>query len=235
MTFLSTAHLEIRKGSRLQALEYVTKEDTRMAEPHSFGLTKPIKEFIQSLKSTKKNQELSIIKNKLDNGATITNIADDHFDIWVRHHRAFDRYLALKTKPRNHPVDVYLIVGPTGTGKSKWANDNYPDAYWKQRSQWWCGYTGQSTVILDEYYGWLPYDTLLRLCDRYPMLVESKGGQIQMECSRIIITANHLPHKWYKPDIYIDALIRRFTHFFFCPAINKLEILDNYEQLSLKF
>lgn len=236
MSFLSRAHLEVRKGSRLQALQYVTKQDTRLEEPHSFGLTTTITEFIESLKPKKKqSEELQEIKAKLDQGKTSVEIADEHFDLWVRHYRAFERYSCLKTAPRNHQVDVHLVIGPTGTGKSRWAMDQHPNAYWKQRSQWWCGYSGQDTVILDEYYGWLPYDLLLRLCDRYPLLVESKGGQIQMECSRIIITSNHLPDKWYKPDIYIAALLRRISHFHFLPELGTHLELSSYEQLLAKF
>jgi hypothetical protein len=99
------------------------------------------------------------IRSKLSEGnsATIEEIADNEFDLWVRYYKAFDRYLLMKTKPRNHVVEVHVLQGPTGTGKSKWAMDTYPDAYWKQRSQWWDGYMGHEVVILDEFYGWLPF------------------------------------------------------------------------------
>ena len=124
----------------------------------------------------------------IENGATEEQIADHDFELWVRSYRAFREYRLLIQPPRSHEVEVFVLQGPTGTGKSKWAMDNYPDAYWKQRSIWWDGYAKQETVIIDEFYGWMPFDTLLRVCDRYPLLVETKGGQVNFVAKTIIIT-----------------------------------------------
>lgn len=88
--------------------------------------------------------------------------------------------------------------------------DNYPKAYWKQRSNWWDGYAGHEAVILDEFYGWLPFDLLLRLCDRYPLMVETKGGQTQFAAKTICITTNMLPCNWYK-SAYFPSFARRVT------------------------
>lgn len=137
-------------------------------------------------------------------------IADEEFDVWVSHYRAFERFLLMKQKPRNHDVVVHVLQGPTGTGKSKWAMDHYPDAYWKQRSNWWDGYAGHETVVIDEFYGWLPFDLLLRVCDRYPLLVETKGGQVQFVAKTIIFTTNQLPAQWYR-SCYFPSFVRRVT------------------------
>ncbi len=155
------------------------------------------------------------------------DIADNEFDLWVRYYRAFEKYICMKTKPRNFPVDVHVLQGPTGTGKSKWALDTYPGAYWKQRSQWWCGYCGHETVILDEFYGWLQFDVLLRVCDRYPLLVESKGGQIQFVAKTIVITSNQLPSSWYK-SAYFPAFCRRVTKWHVLPIMGSHLEFDNY-------
>lgn len=173
------------------------------------------------------------MKAKIDKGASEESIADEHFSLWIRHFRAFERYRRIKSKPRNSATEVHVIYGPTGTGKSRWAMDEFPDAYWKQRSIWWDGYSGQSTVILDEFYGWLPYDTLLRLCDRYPLLVESKGGQINFEATRIIITSNSPPDQWYK-NVYLASFIRRVTKWHYLPHLDKHIILDDYQDFITK-
>lgn len=99
--------------------------------------------------------------------------------------------------------------------------DSYPNAYWKQRSQWWDNYNGEAVVVLDEFYGWLPYDTLLRLCDRYPLLVESKGGQIQFSATTLIITTNKRPDKWYN-NVYYPAFVRRVDHWIIMPRMGEV-------------
>lgn len=171
------------------------------------------------------------IKQKLEDGSSIDDIADEYFPIWVRYHRAFDRYVTMKTAPRHHECTVHVLFGPTGTGKSKWVMDNYPVAYWKQRSKWWCGYSAHKTVVMDEFYGWLPFDLLLRLCDRYPMLVESKGGQLQFVAGTIIFTTNKSPDEWYA-NCYFPALRRRVAKWHYLPSLGFHSIYSNFDEFK---
>ena len=207
-------HAEKRRGTRAQALEYVTKEESRKdgerVGPYYWGMGADDARAIISGKKRGTSVALLDVKLKLDKGVHERVIADEDFGLWVRYYRAFERYRCLNTKPRNHSMSVIVIQGPTGTGKSRWAMDEFEGAYWKQRSQWWDGYSGEEVVILDEFYGWLPFDLLLRLCDRYPLLVESKGGQLQMVAKVIVITTNSIPRNWYS-NCYFDSLVRRVT------------------------
>jgi len=203
------AHWERRKGTKQQAIEYCTKEETRVQGPWILPEGIPLSEVLSSVQESE-GSSLKELKRMMDTGCSEEYIADEHFGHWVRHFRAFRAYRLLKTVPRNHAVTTTVIVGPTGTGKSRFCLSKYPNAYWKQRSPWWDGYSGEETVVLDEFYGWIPYDTLLRLCDRYPLLVETKGGQSQMVCKNVIITSNHDPKSWYK-NVYFDSFKRRVS------------------------
>lgn len=230
---LERAFLDSRKGTRLQAIEYVVKDDGRVSGPFSYGVEN-LDDFLLNLRATRKTpkkgeERLLAIKEQLDKGATSAEIAELDFPLWVRYYRAFEKYTCLKTIPRSTIADVIVIQGPTGTGKSRYAFDTYPGAYWKQRSNWWDGYIGESVCILDEFYGWLPFDLLLRLCDRYPMLVETKGGQTQMIAQTIVFTTNKNPRDWYK-DGYWAALERRITKFICIPSQNNIKIFDSFNE-----
>lgn len=219
-----TAHFEQRKGSRLQAVQYVTKEESRVSGPyfyHHHGKT--LNNYLQGLTKTSSNSsKLGEIKALLDGGSSEQSIAEEHFDSWVRHYKAFREYKLLKTQPRTSFEKLIVVLGPTGTGKSRFVLEQYPDAYWKQRSNWWDGYSGQKNVVLDEYYGWLPYDLLLRLCDRYPLLLEVKGGQVQCGATNIIITSNLSPSDWYQKG-YKPALYRRITTILYMPKLGETQ------------
>jgi hypothetical protein len=243
---LPRAHLEIARGHRLECIGYCQKKETAMGMSwwlHGedglvfFENEQPdsLKNFVKSLEDrmngTKESTSLrlSTIQAQLSSGSaeTIEQIADEEFDLWVKYYRAFDRYLLMKSVPRSHKTTVHVLQGPTGTGKSKWAMDFDDNAYWKQRSNWWCGYTKQKTVVLDEFYGWLPFDLLLRLCDRYPMLVETKGGQVQFVAETIIITTNMLPANWYK-SAYFPSFVRRVDRWHTLPIWGEHKEYNDY-------
>lgn len=204
-------HAEKRRGTRADAIKYCTKDESREEGPFYRGISAGAAEAIVSGRAT--NQQTAAlleVKEKIKAGEDEVNIAEEHFDLWVRYYKAFERFRVLTTQPRNHEMTVIVCQGPTGTGKSRWAMEQFPGAYWKQRSNWWDAYGSQETVILDEFYGWLPFDLLLRLCDRYPLLVETKGGQVQMVARRIVITTNSLPDRWYN-NVYFPSFIRRVS------------------------
>lgn len=247
------AHWERRRGTRSQAILYCTKPESRLVRPRLWTSSHPSwldcnpEDITSSLNSrgirltntenssSSTSSKLLEIKSKLsEDSASIEEVADEHFDLWVRYYRAFEKYITMKTPPRNHDVEVHVLYGPTGTGKSRWAMDQYPGAYWKQRSKWWDGYARHDTVIIDEFYGWMPFDLLLRLCDRYPLLVESKGGQIQFVARRIVFTTNTKPSNWYSDDCYFPALQRRVTKWHYLPSLglhSTFSIFDEFKNI----
>jgi len=247
---LPRAHLEKRKGSRSQAVLYCLKDYQSPPEreaividgvpigqnPVIYGFDGGADDLIKSLPEKKASvkERLDAIRLLIKEGVPETEIAEKHFDLWCRYSRSFRQYKALIDPPRTEATEVIVIQGPTGTGKSKWALDNFPGAYWKQRSQWWDGYEGQETVILDEFYGWLPFDLLLRLCDRYPLLVESKGGQINMSAKRIVITTNAVPNAWYK-NCYFNSFVRRVTTWKVFPIWGEVESYEDYSVAISRF
>jgi len=52
--------------------------------------------------------------------------------------------------PRTEPKQCYWYWGEPGSGKTRKATDEHPDAYKKLAHKWWDGYQGHKTVILDD-------------------------------------------------------------------------------------
>lgn len=74
--------------------------------------------------------------------------------------------------------------------------------YYKPHGKWWQRYDGEHTVIMDDFYGWVPYDEMLRIMDRYPHKVETKGGYKEFLSKQLIITSNLHPCEWYNTKWY---------------------------------
>lgn len=115
--------------------------------------------------------------------------------------------------------EVVVYWGPTGTGKSHRAWDEAGmEAYPKPpTTKWWDGYLPEkhNHVVIDEFDGQVGITHLLRWFDKYPCVVEQKGGGCCLIAKKMWITSNIDPHLWY-PDgkpAQIAALMRRLKIF----------------------
>lgn len=150
--------------------------------------------------------------------------------------RHFNNIMEMKHRldtPRCEPTEALVIWGPPGTGKSRFAYEVFPGAYWKAKGKWWGGYRGQEVVIVDEFYGWIKYDELCRLLDRYPLQVERKGGHINYKPKLMVFTSNKPWEEWYnlatKP-YQGDALRRRISfQYYFGPTELERRYIDETE------
>ncbi len=208
------AHWETRRGSHREAKRYCTKDETRSPD----GM---IVEFGEE-PSPGTRCDLEDIKLMIDEGETDKAIADEHFGSYVRYFKGFDRYRTLSEKPRDSHTYCKVLWGPSRTGKSTramyearlYAEGEEPYVLPRpQGKAWFDGYNGQKVVILDEFYGWLPFDLLVRMIDQLPLIVEKKGGTVQFRAELVIITSNRQPREWYKeesiPADRFEALERR--------------------------
>ena len=113
--------------------------------------------------------------------------------------------------------EVLWYYGGTGTGKTRKAYADNPGIYtWSGQWPWFHGYRGQETVLFDDFRGQIPFCSFLRLLDRYPCTVETKGGFMKWRAKKIIVTSALQPEDVYDKekfhaDDHIAQLLRRIT------------------------
>lgn len=224
--FSDRAYWAPRKGTHAEAVHYASKPHGGCGCEHcekAAKLPAPSKQetWGEAPKSVGQGHrsDLDTVKNAIDQGQSELEIAETFFGSWCRHHRAFSLYRMLKCKGRDPADDVMIIClyGPPGTGKTRLATKIAPDAYWLaapnqyQGALWWDGYQGQPDLIIDEFYGWIPHPSMLRICDRNPLNVQVKSGHVHLMARRIIITSNKHPAEWW-PRTPLGAMVRRLTY-----------------------
>lgn len=189
-----SVHVEIRRGTQQQAIEYCSKEETRICGPWTFGTPK------QQGQRTDLSKLVDAVKKK----RSLHDIAHDHPVEFVKFHRGLTRLQSIWfEKKRTAKTHVTWIYGPSGNGKSYRARElagDPEDVYWKSASnKWFDDYTHESTIVLDDVKdsthlgGW---SSFLNLLDAYPYRVENKFGSRWFSAERIIITSIHEPERY---------------------------------------
>lgn len=117
-------------------------------------------------------------------------------------------------------LQVTLCIGPSGTGKSHCAKTE--GAYYYDGG-FWNGYQGEEVVIMDDFGGHCCTPTeFQRICDGYPLRINTKGSFIWFNGRTIRITSNYIPDAWWKDGTRkcIGAIHRR---------INDVHYHDRYQ------
>jgi len=186
-------HAERRLGTRQQAIDYCTKEKSKVSGPFTFGSM----ELNQG-----KRSDLDEIKEAMKEGCTELEIADEYFGEWVRYNKAFTRYRTLICPPRNFKTKLIIYWGAAGSGKTRKVYSEggnvYPVPQPNGGNVWFDGLENQESVLLDDFYGWIPLSLLLKMADRYTMQVPVKGGMVNFAPKNLYITSNSHPNEWYK-------------------------------------
>ncbi len=204
-------HLGPRSHDHAVARDYCTKEDTRLSGSSPTELGKE-----PSGSGTR--SDLESLGRDIRAGATERQLFENHTGGYLRYARSIERARGLYARGRTGGVTVFVLWGDTGTGKTRAAYEQFPDAYWLPPSNgttiWWPGYDSESTVIVDDFGagGW-PLTYWLRVCDRYPLKVQTKGGFVTLAATEFVFTSNLSPMDWYPgaAEKHREALVRRLT------------------------
>lgn len=194
------AHWEPRRGTHEQAKAYASKRETRASNEEGFTGPWEVGEPV----AERQRSDLLGVKRMLDEGVPMKEVADKHFGSFVRYNSGFFKYqLLISERNRQWVTFTTVYWGPPGTGKTRRANHEAgKDAYWLPKpngnSVFFDGYDGQENVVIDEFFGWLPRSLMCSLCDRYPLMVNIKGGAVPFLAKRIWITSNIDPEEWWR-------------------------------------
>lgn len=115
-------HVEVQRGNNDQALEYVTKEDTKMSGVCQRG----------TVPKQGQRSDLLACKELLQNGATVDDLfkEDECFAPAVKYHRGLERAReVLQPAAPRDGVEVTALYGEPGAGKSYGVRLQEPELY----------------------------------------------------------------------------------------------------------
>lgn len=203
---LGECHLELRRGSRQEARAYCCKKASAIVgKQFEFGVWR---------EDVNRKRKLC---DMLQSPMTLEDLIDNAPHFYVMYHRGLHKLYNRRCAKRCRvfrEVAVQVLVGPTGCGKTRRATAG-DDWFMKPAGNklWMDNYDGESTLILDDFYGkrsGINYPVLLRMLDGHSLQLPVKGGFVWAQWTKVIITSNAEPSTWYVEGL-TPALNRRIT------------------------
>lgn len=195
--------LDYRKGTQKQAVDYCRKD----GEVTEFG------NAAASGGVSGHRSDLVAVKDGLLGGSTIADVSTSHFALYCQYRRSFEAFKDLHAVSRSWPTKVTVLWGDTGTGKTATAIAAGAKPISIDKSGFFHGQLSD-IMLIDEFEPTMASRSLfLQLTDRYPMMVNIKGGSANWAPRELYLTSNHDPRAWYTEDggEQDPAVRRRFT------------------------
>lgn len=193
-------HVEARKGTAKQAAVYCKKDGDfqERGEITNQGARTDLDEIAELVKAR-----------------GVEGVVEEMPSAIIKYAKGIERLSELIQVPRSTKPKVVWLWGKSGVGKSRIAFDaNRQSIYSWNQTKWWNGYRQQSRLVIDDFTHNTENDAefryLLKLLDRYPMQVETKGGMVHLNSAEIYITCEFPPSHFYDEGTNkLNQLLRR--------------------------
>jgi hypothetical protein len=205
-------HIHLESAvSPVDAVAYCRKGDTRFGECYEEG---------DLMFKQGESRELMAAYESIRDGTSYSKLVRSFPIQCIRHIRGLSfvkNVLDFERDAHFRTVTVLVLYGCSGAGKTRACYQLHPGLYKLDRSAsggnvWFDGYDGQTTLLIDDFYGWIPYGQLLNILDGYPLRLDVKGGHTRAAWTTVLLTSNVHPSEWYRtlhPSGCSPALRRR--------------------------
>lgn len=206
--FGDNRHIASMRGS-LQDNEYYCSKESKLiwhGDKPDQGKRNDLAEITAEILAGTTNVEQILVEKPMtvhQYGRTLDRIQDMH----------------MRNVFRTEMTEGIWLYGPTGSGKSHNAlKDFSPKTHYivPNDGGWWDGYRQQETVVIQEFRGGIPFETILEMVDKWPFYVKRRGKEPMSFTSKKVIITSPLSIEQCWPERKnerdnINQMLRRFN------------------------
>lgn len=177
--------------------------------------------------------DFSALRDSIKNGASYEDVIDNFPSLAFRYERAIKEYITSNNAKNmnDRKLEVTVLVGKPGVGKTSYVMNKYDrhDIFILQPRDplWWDGYNGQDVLLIDDFYGTIDHDMMLKILDIYPLSLNIKGGTTYARWTKVFITSNDSPTEWWPGGLELN-LHRRIHNYYIVERKNNQAKLINF-------
>lgn len=193
-------HGTLAKGSMKKNYEYCTKDDTKLP-----GFDTIIKGNVPTAGQGAR-KDIAAAMELLKQRHGLDTLIEEYPVTYMRNHNGIEkiaRYWARKRVPQLRTITTVVLHGDPDGGKSYQAmlsdvdNEIYNVPFAEGNTTWFDNYSGQRTIVFEDFSGSISYRYLLHILDGYRLQVAVKGAYYPAAWTRVVFTTNVNPQDWY--------------------------------------
>lgn len=142
----------------------------------------------------------------------IKSLVELYPETFVKFHAGFEKLFRARMVAHEGPREVVWLWGAAGVGKSRRAHEDGAREITVDNGRFSESWYGSDTVVFNDVReDTLPYNEWLRITDRYPIDVKTKGGFVPWAPKKIYITSDKHPSSIFFNAGDIAQFLRRVT------------------------
>lgn len=215
-------HCEVARSGDVHCNRYVTKEDTRVEGPWTFGTLD---------NEQGKRSDLEEVSRLVLQGKDLKEIAETHPMTYIKFHNGL-RALSNQvngSELKRDPVTVSVFYGVSNCGKTHYVlQQMIGKRFHRQKAPYtfWDGLETQTEVLLlDDFRGEMPFQDFLQIVDQHYLRLQVKGSSVCCRFTTVWITSNLSPYEWYPKEMTDEtcrrALRRRLSAIYWVTATQR--------------
>lgn len=224
--YFPTAHIESRKGTKKQAREYCSKEETRVGDKvYEFG----------NFAEERERSDISDIIHMIESGATDYEIMELYPNQFMRYSnmiaRVRDTCLKNKYKNKYRDIDFLYIYNGKPNDITKYVMTKFDDIYRVPNYQFpFDDYSGEKILFFDDFYSSIDLDLMLKVLDGYTYTLPARWSNKVATYTKVIIASSLSLVEQYKglEDLKIGSVLR------FRNSFNIMDFKNRNKQISLE-